>query len=236
MARPRNAGPAWPKCLPFPAAIEFKRSYSLLRTAVPSFERARATRAELRSGTCTQGVFALLQCVDFEFSHVTTMKSDWQITEWFAKSGTNREAKERECSINRQHPVDSPTSDWCWKRWEDDRWKTRKSGVWGEHRVSSRKQLGLHLLACYGFWTVGKELGTMALPPSLASMKALQNKIAVVKQQKQDMAEQEARRQADDAPGAAHCQGQFQRQKRLAQAAAAAAAEKARQKEAAEAQ
>eukprot|EP00961_Rhodomonas_salina_P199172 2686654-Rhodomonas_salina.1 len=63
MARPRNAGPGWPKCFPFPAAIEFKRCYSLLRTAVPSFKGARATRTELRPGTCTQGVSAPLQCV-----------------------------------------------------------------------------------------------------------------------------------------------------------------------------
>eukprot|EP00961_Rhodomonas_salina_P209475 2827885-Rhodomonas_salina.1 len=85
------------------------------------------------------------------------------------------------------------------------------------------------------YWTVGNGLGKMTRPPSLASMKALQNKVAAMKQQRKDTAEQEARQLADTAPGAAHGRGQFQRQKRLAQAAAAAAAEKALQKEVAEA-
>eukprot|EP00961_Rhodomonas_salina_P095713 1287431-Rhodomonas_salina.1 len=223
------------------AAIEFKQSYSSLRTAVPSFERARATRAELRSGTCTQGVLAPLQCVNFEFSRVTTVKLGGQITEWFAKSGTNREAKEREGGNNQQRLADSQTSGWCWKRQENKHgqlvgWKTRKCGVWGMHWIPHWRRFRRHLVGHDWYWTVGKELDTMSLAPSFASMKALQNKIAVAKQQKKDMAEQEARRQADDEPGAAHGRGQFQRQKLLAQAAAVAAAEKALQKEVVEAQ
>eukprot|EP00961_Rhodomonas_salina_P227906 3080798-Rhodomonas_salina.1 len=125
-----------------------------------------------------------------------------------------------------------------WVRWDGQLvgWKARTSGVWGVHWILHWRGFGLHLAGYDWCWTVGKELGTMSRAPSLASMKALQNKIAVAKQQKKDMAEQEARRQADDAPGAAHGRGQFQRQKRLAQAAAAAAAQKALQKELVEAQ
>eukprot|EP00961_Rhodomonas_salina_P109177 1469822-Rhodomonas_salina.1 len=65
MARPRNAGPGRPKCSPIPANIKFKQSYFLWRTAVPSFERARATRLELQLRTCIQDVLAPLQCVVF---------------------------------------------------------------------------------------------------------------------------------------------------------------------------
>eukprot|EP00961_Rhodomonas_salina_P091856 1236081-Rhodomonas_salina.1 len=119
MARPRNAGPGWPKCFPFPAAIELKRSYSSLRIAVPSFERARATKAELQSGTCTQGVLAPLQCVDFEFSSVTAVKLGGRITEWFATSGTGNEAKGRESGNNRQRLAVCQPGGWCWKRLEN---------------------------------------------------------------------------------------------------------------------
>eukprot|EP00961_Rhodomonas_salina_P281681 3806071-Rhodomonas_salina.2 len=116
MARLKNDGPLQPKCCPFRAAIEFKRSYSLLRTAVPSFERARAMGAELQSGTCTQGVFALLQCVEFGFSCVTTVKTGGRITEWFAKNRTNTEAKERPNSVQRQKLVAAKALSKCWKR------------------------------------------------------------------------------------------------------------------------
>eukprot|EP00961_Rhodomonas_salina_P105762 1423861-Rhodomonas_salina.1 len=71
----------------------------------------------------------------------------------------------------------------------------------------------------------------MARQPSLAHMKAIMNKVKAAKPQKQDSEEQEARQQADTAPGAAHCRGQFLRRQQLAQAAAMAAAEVARQKE-----